>query len=165
MNIMSFLSKKALIKIASTKAGLPEEVVSRVLDVADTGASALGLPSVLDIIRNGEGKSVLGSLYSRFLTDEMSWPAVSAVITAFLEEHDEHGDFFPVLNAVSNLPVVHFEENFTDVNHFLNEGLFPFLRDVAPNYAHCSHCGSDVIEVIESDDGVYYFCTTCEEFQ
>lgn len=161
MSLLSLLSTKTLVGLAASQMGLPKEVISQALAVADLASSKLGYSGVIDIVKKGEVQGVVESLYSRFLQEETMWPAASKIVTNFLAEHDPDGALFPILGSLSSIPLVHFEGDFDSVEDFLTEGLFPLLRTMSDRAPKCPVCGSKDVMDLGSQFEDPIICNVC----
>lgn len=122
------------------------------------GPSFSMLPTVLSLVKGDI--TPLRALYDNVLSVPALRPAVASSVTKWLQENDRDHVAMKAMGYVADLPLQHLGRDFSSVEEFLSDGLFPLMDEVFKT-PPCHVCGGQFSLLCP---GVLV-CDTCETYK
>lgn len=123
------------------------------------GPSFAMVPTVMALVKGDV--TPLRSLYHSVLSVPALRPAIAASAAEWLEANDPDHIAMKAMGYVSDLPVVHLGRDFSSVEEFLSDGLFPLMDEVFKNPPDRCECGGHLSPVTPT----LVVCDECETYK
>ncbi|AAG00435.1 P12 morphogenetic protein [Pseudomonas phage phi13] len=154
----------AAIPIAAKMLGVTPDALSQ-LAASATGAlsphAGPGFSVVPMVMALAKGDlTPLRALYENVLSVKAARPAIASAITEWLEQNDTDHIAMKAMGYVADLPLQHLGRDFSSVEEFLTDGLFP-LMDTALAPPTVCHCGGHLSVLSPT----LLVCDECETYK
>lgn len=103
------------------------------------GPSFSMVPTLLALVKGDV--TPLRSLYDSVLAVPALRPAIAASAAEWLEENDKEHIAMKAMGYASDLPLMHLGRDFSSVEEFLTDGLFPLMDEAFKTPTGCHVCG------------------------
>lgn len=156
---------KAALPLAAKVLGVPSSALEQLSASATAvlaphaGSSFSMVPTVLALIKGDV--SPLRSLYDSVLSVPALRPALAASTAEWLEANDPEHIAMKAMGYASDLPIKHLGRDFSSVEEFMTDGLFPLMDEVFKTQPVCHVCGGHLSPVAP---GVAV-CDDCETYK
>lgn len=136
---------KAALPLAAKVLGVPSSALEQLSASATAALSPHAgpafsmVPTLLALVKGDV--TPLRSLYDSVLSVPALRPAIAASAAEWLEVNDSEHIAMRAMGYASDLPVVHLGRDFSSVEEFLTDGLFPLMDEVFKTQPACHECG------------------------
>lgn len=156
---------KAALPLAAKVLGVPSSALEQLSASASAmlaphaGPQFSMVPTVLSLIKGDV--TPLRSLYDSVLSAPALRPALAASAAEWLEANDPEHIAMKAMGYASDLPVIHLGRDFSSVEEFLTDGLFPLMDEVFKTQNVCHICGGKLSPVAPG----IAVCDDCETYK